>query len=131
MKVKVTKKTIRKKTKLEEKVYWECPRCGYQDDMGGSCPNCEYTGHYTDMEFRYPKKYNSIEEYLLNEEGKCESCIHHDTCGYFDFDNSNLTEEEAFAEHCVGCCCGDGAECNRDSGYGCTNWEDGSKPLMG
>ena len=61
--------------------------------------------------------------------GGCKGCIHYDGCGYFDFDNSNLTEEERFDEHCVGCCCGDGCECNK--GNGCDNWEDGSEPLLG
>ena len=64
---------------------------------------------------------------IINNE--CEGCIHYDGCGYFDFDNSDLTEEERFAEHCVGCCCGDGCECNKNNG--CDNWEDGSEQLMG
>ncbi len=125
MKVKVRKKIVNKNN--TEKSYFECPICGYQDDMGGTCPNC----NYPDMEFRYPKKYKSLAEYLLNEEGRCESCIHYDSCGYFDFDNSGLTEEERFIEHCVCCCCGDGCECNKGDGHRCTNWEDGSEPLMG
>ena len=49
MKVKVTKKTIRKNTEFDENVCFECPRCGYQDDIGGSCPSCEYNGGYTEM----------------------------------------------------------------------------------
>ena len=63
---------------------------------------------------------------------ECEGCIHCDYCGYFDFYNSGLTEEERFIEHCVGCC-GDGFKCNKhsDDGYCCMNWEDGSEPLMG
>ena len=64
---------------------------------------------------------------IINNE--CTGCIHYDGCGYFDFDNSDLTEEEGFAEHCAGCCCGDGFECNKNNG--CDNWEDGSEPLMG
>ena len=59
----------------------------------------------------------------------CEGCIHYDGCGYLAFDTSNITEEERFIEHCVGCCCGDGCECNKDNG--CDNWEDGSEPLLG
>lgn len=63
--------------------------------------------------------------------GGCKGCIHYDGCGYFDldFDNSNLTEEERFIEHCVGCCCGDCYDCNKNNG--CDNWEDGSEPLLG
>lgn len=60
---------------------------------------------------------------------ECEGCIHYDHCGYRDFDTRNLTEEEAFLEHCVGCCCGDVYDCNK--GYGCENYEDGSEPLLG
>lgn len=49
MKVKVTKKTINKKHKVIPKPYYECPHCGYQDDIGGPCPSCEYTGNYSEM----------------------------------------------------------------------------------
>lgn len=71
--------------------------------------------------------------YDFNYKGGCEGCIHYDSCGYFDFDTRGLTEEERFVEHCVCCCCGDGFECNKHNGDGhrCTNWEDGSEPLMG
>ena len=62
MKVKVTKKTVSKKPKLIPKPYYECPRCGYQDDMGGFCPNCDYL----DMEFILPEEYESLAEYLLS-----------------------------------------------------------------
>ena len=64
----------------------------------------------------------------------CTGCIHnHYSCGYFDlsFSDFELTEEERFEAHCVGCCCGDGCECNRTNNYGCMNWEDGSGPLLG
>ena len=57
-KVKVTKK---KKSKIVPKPYYECPRCGYQDDMGGFCPNCEFT----DMEYILPEEFESLAEYLL------------------------------------------------------------------
>lgn len=65
--------------------------------------------------------------------GGCEGCIHYDDCGWFDLGDFSQSEEERFVEHCVGCCCGDGAECNKHNGNGhsCTNWEDGSEPLMG
>ena len=33
--------------------------------------------------------------YDFNYKGGCEGCIHYDYCGYFDFDTSGLTEEEA------------------------------------
>ena len=71
--------------------------------------------------------------YDFDYKGGCEGCIHYDYCGYFDFYTSGLTEEERFTEHCVGCCCGDGCECNKHNsdGHRCTNWEDGSEPLMG
>lgn len=64
---------------------------------------------------------------------ECETCTHRDDCGYFDLYEPNLTDEERFIKHCVGCCCGDGCECNKHNGegYRCTNWEDGSEPLMG
>lgn len=63
----------------------------------------------------------------------CETCIHGGFCGYFDMYDNNLTSEENFVKHCVGCCCGDCGECNRWNGTGifCSNWEDGSEPLMG
>lgn len=55
-KVKVKKRTIKKEPKITPEPYYECPRCGYQDDIGGCCPNCEYIGHYTEMEYIFPKK---------------------------------------------------------------------------
>lgn len=58
---------------------------------------------------------------------KCSGCCHYsDSCGYFD-DLGRLDEHEAFMENCVGCCCGDGAVCNKDCG--CSNYE--TKPIMG
>ena len=59
----------------------------------------------------------------------CEGCFHYDHCGYFNFYEHTKTEEENTIEHCYGCCCGDGLECNKD--YGCMNWEDGSEPILG
>ena len=61
----------------------------------------------------------------------CDGCIHYEGCGYFDFYEANLTEEERIIKHCFGCCCGDGLECNKHQGNGCWNWEDGSEPLLG
>lgn len=52
----------------------------------------------------------------------CDTCIHNTDCGYFDA--TDMTEEEAFIEYCIGCCCGDGILCNRGSGSICNNWED-------
>lgn len=66
MKVKVTKKTIKKNRKPIPKPYYECPRCGYQDDMGGFCPNCDYVGVYTDMEYILPEGFENLAEYLLS-----------------------------------------------------------------
>ena len=57
-KVKVTKKVIKKKQKPVLEPYYECPCCGYQDDIGGLCPNCEYSGRYTtNMEFCIPEEF--------------------------------------------------------------------------
>lgn len=55
-KVKVKKKTIKKESKITPEPYYECPCCGYQDDIGGCCPNCEYIGLYTEMEYIFTKK---------------------------------------------------------------------------
>lgn len=62
----------------------------------------------------------------------CEGCCHDGHCGYFselnDYDISTPEEEQkAFEEFCVGCCCGEGVECNRD--FGCDNYE--KEPIMG
>lgn len=59
----------------------------------------------------------------------CKECIHYGDCGYFDLYDNKLTEEENFIEHCVGCCCGDGGECNKNKGY--WNWGDGSESILG
>lgn len=59
----------------------------------------------------------------------CNNCIHYDDCGFVDLYDNNLTEEENLIEHCIGCCCGDGGECNKNNG--CWNWEDGSEPILG
>ena len=62
----------------------------------------------------------------------CETCTHRDACRYFDLDNNiSESELEKFVEYCVGCCCGDGCECNRVNGNGCCNWEDGIDSLLG
>lgn len=63
-------------------------------------------------------------ESLCNE---CDGCCHYaPSCGYFDapFEQS---EEQRFEENCVGCCCGDLFDCNRDQG--CDNYEE--EPIMG
>lgn len=58
----------------------------------------------------------------MNEES-CITCCHSNICAYIDLDEP---EEEA----CVGCCCGDGWECRRDSVYGvCSNYE--TEPTLG
>lgn len=60
-KVKVTKKIVKKKHKSVTEPYYECPCCGYQDDIGGSCPSCEYSGwHPTEMELRLPKDFEML-----------------------------------------------------------------------
>ena len=50
----------------------------------------------------------------------CDGCFHQGCCGMLMFDTSDMTEEEVFREHCCGCPCGDGCECNRDNG--CENY---------
>ena len=54
----------------------------------------------------------------------CNTCIHNtEDCGYIYA--TNMTEEEAFTEYCIGCCCGDGLICNKGSlSQTCSNWED-------
>ena len=42
------------------------PSIGYDDDMGGFCPSCEYVGIYTDMEYIIPEEFESLAEYLLS-----------------------------------------------------------------
>lgn len=53
----------------------------------------------------------------------CEGCCHYSGCGYFNDHDVSKSDEEKFEEHCVGCCCGDGFECNRSNDAGCMNWE--------
>ena len=57
----------------------------------------------------------------------CKGCCHKESCGYIDEDFATLSEIELFKKHCVGCCCGDGAECNMN--IGCDNYE--TEPIMG
>lgn len=59
----------------------------------------------------------------------CKECIHYGDCGYFDLYDNKLTEEENLIEHCVGCCCGDGGECNKSRG--CWNYEDSFESILG
>lgn len=66
---------------------------------------------------------------MLDWSNKCNGCIHYNSCGFLEFDTSGMSEEEIFIEHCVGCCCGDCLDCNKNNG--CTNYEDGSEPLQG
>ena len=75
----------------------------------------------------------NVSRYTFTKENVSVECIHYSFCGYFDLGNNTMAEEEKFNEYCVGCCCGDGAECNKHTGecYKCTNWEDGSGPIMG
>lgn len=56
----------------------------------------------------------------------CTGCCHDTPCGYFAAD-APRDEITNFEENCVGCCCGDVADCNR--GYGCDNYE--TEPIMG
>ena len=68
---------------------------------------------------------------FFDNKNECEGCIHIDACGsdtYF-WDEIDLSDEERFIKHCVGCCCGDGCECNKR--HGCENYEDGTEPLQG
>lgn len=59
----------------------------------------------------------------------CDGCCHKYGCGRITFDTFGMSEEEIFEQHCVGCACGDGYDCNR--GNGCDNYEDGTEPLLG
>lgn len=56
----------------------------------------------------------------------CKGCYHKDICGIketsFRDENALMTEIELFEAHCVGCCCGDCFECNKDNG--CDNYEE-------
>lgn len=80
------------------------------------------------------KKMLEQENFKDSIKDKCETCIHKDGCGIDDFfmEELDLSEEERFKKHCVGCCCGDGCECNKHSWDNCCdNWEDGSELLQG
>lgn len=55
------------------------------------------------------------------DNSRCKGCAHRGCCGFMKFDITGMTEEEVFEEHCVGCPCGDGCECNRENG--CSNYE--------
>ena len=61
----------------------------------------------------------------------CTGCCHYDCCGMreplFKNENAQMTDIELFEAHCVGCCCGDGFECN--NGRGCDNYEE--EPWLG
>lgn len=56
------------------------------------------------------------------DNSRCKGCAHRGCCGMMKFDITGMSEEEIFEEHCVGCPCGDGFECNRDNG--CGNYEE-------
>ena len=58
----------------------------------------------------------------LEDNSPCAGCTHRDGCGIMNFDTTGMSEEEQFIEHCVGCPCGDGCECNREQG--CENYDD-------
>lgn len=55
------------------------------------------------------------------DNSRCKGCAHRGCCGFMMFDATDMTEEEIFEKHCVGCPCGDGCECNREEG--CNNYE--------
>ena len=65
----------------------------------------------------------------LDSSHPCYGCCHYEGCGYFDFHDYDKTEEWNMVENCVGCCCGDGWECNKHSDYGCSNYE--IEPILG
>ena len=57
-----------------------------------------------------------------SDQSLCDGCVHQGCCGFLMFDTSDMDEETIFYEHCCGCPCGDGLECNRD--MCCSNYED-------
>lgn len=55
---------------------------------------------------------------------KCKGCLYEHMCSYdIQSLDPDLTELEQHLEMCGGCTCGDGFECNRGSGFGCSNYE--------
>ena len=62
---------------------------------------------------------------------ECDGCIHKDDCGIdaFFWDEIDVSDEERFMTHCVGCCCGDGHECNKNKSHKCSNYE--AEALLG
>lgn len=65
-----------------------------------------------------------VDSILKEDHSPCKGCFYRGGCGRILFDTTGMTEEQIFREHCCGCACGDGCECNR--GNGCTNYsEDG------
>lgn len=57
----------------------------------------------------------------------CKGCCHDGHCTYFSDPEWTQNEVAMFEKHCVGCCCGEGCECNRDNG--CSNYE--TEPILG
>lgn len=67
------------------------------------------------------EQHQNIPRWRDKEDSPCAGCFHRGCCGMLSFDTSGMDEEEIFLEHCVGCPCGEGYECNREEG--CSNYE--------
>lgn len=118
-----------------------CPYCGRVQDchepdvIDACCANtiCEYCERLFEYSVTVTRTYNSTRMEDVDADGThpCVSCIHFKGCAYFDFFDLNKTEEENAMEHCVGCCCGDGGECNKHNEKLCMNYEDSYENFMG
>lgn len=73
---------------------------------------------YTPNEIRKAFGFEPFGETNVTHSSPCSGCFYENSCGQLIFGTSGMTEEEAFELYCCGCACGDGCECNRDSGCG-------------
>ena len=55
---------------------------------------------------------------------KCDNCIYKEMCSYeIESPDPDLSELEQHLMMCGGCACGDGYGCNKNNGFGCSNYE--------
>ena len=68
---------------------------------------------------------------FTNIKNECDGCVHKNNCGIdtFFMEELEMSDHERFLLHCVGCCCGDGYECNKN--HGCENYEEEIEILLG